>query len=52
MLARTTMSTMIPTMRHCAAFRRRGPLSIGMLVFPDAAVVLLPLLSIFIFGNA
>src|SRR6195256_1045167 len=44
------MSTMIPTMRHVRGFDIARPLSIGMLVFLMLPLVLLPLLSIFLFG--
>src|SRR5882724_13667595 len=44
------MSTLIPTMRHVRGFDVTRPLSIGMLVFLMLPLVLLPLLSIFLFG--
>src|SRR3954466_1478965 len=46
------MSTIIPTMRHVRGFDIVRPLSIGMLVFMMLPLVLLPLLSIFIFGTS
>jgi len=44
------MSSVIPTMRHVRGFDVARPLSIGMLVFLMLPLVLLPLLSIFLFG--
>src|SRR3979409_871889 len=46
------MSSLIPTMRHVRGFDISRPLSIGMLVFMMLPLVLLPLLSIFIFGTS
>src|SRR5436190_8236263 len=46
------MSTIIPTMRHVRGFDVMRPLSIGMLIFLMLPLVLLPLLSIFIFGTS
>src|SRR3982751_2456335 len=46
------MSTIIPTMRHVRGFDIVRPLSIVMLVFMMLPLVLLPLLSIFIFGTS
>lgn len=44
------MSSMIPTMRHVRGFDVARPLSIGVLVLLMLPLVLLPLLSIFLFG--
>jgi sulfate ABC transporter permease subunit len=46
------MSSIIPTMRHVRGFDIVRPLSVGMLVFMMLPLVLLPLLSIFIFGTS
>src|SRR5256885_2642747 len=46
------MSSLIPTMRHVRGFDVARPLSIGTLIFMMLPLVLLPLLSIFIFGTS